>query len=368
MRVPFALKLVGYGLLVVVLVATMLITDLTLPARAPWLVAFAAFAIAFHLGASAPPRARTQKLVALAIQIPAMLAMAAVLPCYFGALALVIVASQAALVMSVAQVAAWIVAQTAVLGWLMAREMPVDDCVATSIALLGFQGFAATAVHVARREAEARQALARANAELRGTRLLLAETSRAHERARIARELHDVLGHDLTALGLQLEISTHVGDAQAAVHVARAREISVRLLRNVREVVRETRACDAIDLGGALRALTDDLPGLTAHLELPGALVVDDPDHAHCIVRCVQEIVTNTLRHARAANLWITVARTAHGLEVAARDDGRGAARIAAGHGLSGMRARFEQLGGVFQITPAPSFAITARLPVGGTP
>ena len=75
------------------------------------------------------------------------------------------------------------------------------------------------------------------NAELRATRSLLEETSRVNERTRIARELHDVLGHDLTALGLQLEVATHVAPDRAGAHVAKAQEVSARLLHNVRDVV-----------------------------------------------------------------------------------------------------------------------------------
>jgi len=364
-RVILALRLVGYALLVVVLLATMIITDYTFSQRALWLAAFSAFALAFHVGASAPAGSRWRRLGALAVETPAMLAMAAILPCNFGALSLVVVASQAALAMSARYASAWIVVQTALLGAFLCRAMPIDDCVASLIALLGFQSFGAAAVYVARREADARQALAYANAELRATRSLLAETSRAHERTRIARELHDVVGHDLTALGLQLEIATHVAGDKVPEHVAKARDVNARLLRNVREVVGALRASEATDLGDALRTLVDDLPGLTVHLAMPEPLVIDDARRAHCVLRCVQEIVTNTLRHAGASNLWITIEQTAEQIAVDARDDGRGAAQVAAGHGLAGMRARLEELGGYLTIASAPSFAVTAQLPRG---
>jgi signal transduction histidine kinase len=366
-RITFALRLVGYGLLLVVLVATLIDasylprTQLTL-----WLVAYAGFAIAFHLGASAPVGARTRRLVSLAIATPTMLAMAALLPCHFGALSLVIVASQAALVLSPLQATAWILAQTTVLGYFVCKAYSLDNGIAALIALLGFQSFAAVAVYVARHEAEALQALACANAELRSTRTLLAEASRVNERTRIARELHDVLGHDLTALGLQLEIATHVACDKVPEHVAKARDVNARLLRNVRDVVGKMRTSDGADMREALRTLVEDLPGLTVHLSLPDALFIDDAARAHCVLRCVQEIVTNTLRHARARNLWIKIEQHAGGLAVDARDDGRGASVLATGNGLSGMRSRLEELGGFLHIAPAPSFALTARLPLGG--
>ena len=367
MRITFALRLVGYGLLLVVLVATFI--DTSQPPRLPfalWLIAFSAFAIAFHLGASAPAGARGVRLAALAVETPAMLAMAALLPCHFGALSLVVVASQAALVLSPAQATAWILAQTTVLGYFLCKAYAFEDGIAALIALLGFQSFAAVAVYVARRETEALQALACANAELRATRSLLEEASRVNERTRIARELHDVVGHDLTALGLQLEIATHVGADKVPEHVAKARDVNARLLRNVRDVVGTMRASEGTDVREALRTLVEDLPGLAVHLSLPDALYIDDAARAHCVLRCVQEIVTNTLRHARASNLWIKIEQHNGGIAVDAKDDGRGAPALTAGHGLSGMRARLEELGGFLQIAPAPSFTVSAQLPLGG--
>jgi hypothetical protein len=164
-RVPLALRLVGYGLLLVVLVATGIgIDNIRSTELALWATAFTAFAIAFHIGASAPVGARSRRFVALAVVTPAMLAMAALLPCNFGALSLVIVASQAALVLTPPQAIAWILAQTVVLGYFLCQAYSLDNGIAALIALLGFQSFAAVAVYVARREGEGRQALACANA------------------------------------------------------------------------------------------------------------------------------------------------------------------------------------------------------------
>jgi signal transduction histidine kinase len=366
-RVTLALRLVGYVLLLIILTATLItVTDMPRMALALWLVAYTGFALAFHIGASAPAGARSRRLVALAIATPTMLAMAALLPCHFGALSLVIVASQAALALSPLAASAWILAQTAGIGYLLCQVAPLDDGIAALIALHGFQSFAAVAVYVARHEADALAQLACANAELRATRSLLEEASRVHERTRIARELHDVLGHDLTALGLQLEIATHVSADKATEHVAKARDVNARLLRNVRDVVGKMRACEGTDLREALRTLVEDLPGLTVHLSLPEALRIDDAARAHCVLRCVQEIVTNTLRHARARHLWIAIEPRDGGVVVDAKDDGCGASAITAGHGLSGMRARLEELGGFLQVATAPSFAVSAQLPLGG--
>jgi signal transduction histidine kinase len=219
---------------------------------------------------------------------------------------------------------------------------------------------------LALREGEARLGLARANAELRATRALLAEATRADERGRIARELHDVLGHTLTALGLQLEVARNVPPDRAPAHVAKARALADDALAGVRGAVSAMRAERGPDVGRALRDLCADTPGLTVHLDLPEPFVIEHAARANCLVRCVQEILTNALRHAAAENLWIRVERTPSLVTVDARDDGRGASEVRAGNGLAGMRARIEEMGGRLVIAATPAFSLSAQLPVDG--
>jgi signal transduction histidine kinase len=365
MRIARALRILGYVLLAIMALPQLIDRDTVWsPKLAHWLIAYALFGIAFHVSANAPEGARRRRLVALFAMMPPLLAMARIIPCHFGSLSLIIVASQVALVLSPMVTGVWMVAQTLCVTFCLMGSETLADALAEVIALGGFQAFAAVAVYLARREAEARQDLAQTNAELCATRTLLADTSRLHERTRIARELHDVLGHDLTALRLQLEVARSVDDEKAPAHVAKAHEVSERLLANVRDVVGAMRATVAPDLGAALRVLAAGVPGLKVHLELPEPLALEDPARAHCVLRCVQEIVTNALRHARARNLWIKIACEKDGaVSVDAKDDGCGAAVVRTGGGLSGMRARLEEMGGFLNVASAPSFAVSARLP-----
>jgi signal transduction histidine kinase len=79
----------------------------------------------------------------------------------------------------------------------------------------------------------------------------------------------------------------------------------------------------------------------------------------------VQEIVTNALRHSSAKNLWIAITEERGTITIDARDDGRGAALVHVGHGLSGMRARLEEMGGWLSVAGGPSraFHVSASLP-----
>jgi signal transduction histidine kinase len=77
---------------------------------------------------------------------------------------------------------------------------------------------------------------------------------------------------------------------------------------------------------------------------------VDQPAQADALFHCVQEALTNAVRHADAANVWVQLAGARDGVEVRVRDDGRGARTVAPGHGLQGMRERLEEVGGTLQL------------------
>lgn len=240
-----------------------------------------------------------------------------------------------------------------------------------TIIYLGICALAFIASVVASQQTEEREAQRRLNSELRATRALLAESSRLAERMRIARELHDLIGHHLTALSLNLEVASHVCNEDAGVHVRKAQATAKHLLADVREAVSELRQDDAIDLTQALRSLTEGVPGLKVQVSMPPRFSVEDPRRAQVLLRCAQEIITNVAKHAGARNLWLTFAYAGPSLlGLHARDDGRGATQPEAGNGLSGMRERLAEFGGSMTLETAPGegFALTVRLPLGEQP
>jgi signal transduction histidine kinase len=218
------------------------------------------------------------------------------------------------------------------------------------------------------REAVARTDLLSANRELKATRELLANTSRLAERERISRDLHDTLGHHLTALSLNLEAASHVSSGSALTQVQRAQAVTKLLLSDVRGTVGALRGEDAMSLAEALATLVDAVAEPQVHLRVSNDLMIYDPLCAQTALRCVQEIVTNAIRHAHAANLWIELTSAEGHLRLVAHDDGRGVEQVTAGHGLRGMRERVELIGGELDIRSAPAqgFRISASLPLRG--
>lgn len=245
-------------------------------------------------------------------------------------------------------------------------RFPLFEAVMQSLLYGGFSMFIFVTSLVARQQTEARDEQRRLNSELRATRALLAESARVNERTRISRELHDLLGHQLTALTLNLEVAGHLAEGQALEHVKRSHTLAKLLLGNVREVVSQLRETGAIDLAAALRPLTENVPSLDIQLEIEDPLNVEDPQRAHVLLRCTQEIITNAVRHAGARHLWIKVYREAPDrVVVEARDDGVGADMVNVGNGLRGMRERLQQCGGQLQIEtrPGEGFRLRATVP-----
>jgi signal transduction histidine kinase len=246
--------------------------------------------------------------------------------------------------------------------------------VVQALGYMGFSSFVFVTALVARQQAEAREEQRRLNAELRATRALLGESVRVNERTRISRELHDLLGHHLTALSLNLEVAGHLTpEGRAREHVQQAHTLAKLLLTDVREAVSQLREGGAIDLAAALQPLSENVPAIDIHMDIAGPLTIDDPERAHVLLRCTQEIITNAVRHANAHNLWISVRREGCNIIVDARDDGRGADLLVAGNGLRGMRERLAQYGGDLRIETQPrphpeaGFRLRLTLPASAT-
>jgi signal transduction histidine kinase len=266
---------------------------------------------------------------------------------------------------------AWIAGQTAWVALATGLRAPLSLALLQGAAYGSFMLFASLTTRAGLREAAARAEAARRAAELSATRQLLVEHERVGERLRIARDLHDLLGHRLTALVLNLDVAGRSEGPTSREAIARAEGLARSLLDAVRETVRTVRSEDAVDVAGALRALVADLPEPEVVLDLPERIEIADPRAAHALLSCAQEVVTNTLRHAGARRLRIAVRQDEAGVTLDARDDGSGAPpRLAArrdGSGLAGMRERVDALGGRLEIVPdaAPGFAVRAFLPSG---
>ncbi|MES2323537.1 MAG: histidine kinase [Pseudomonadota bacterium] len=216
-------------------------------------------------------------------------------------------------------------------------------------------------------ERRARLALAAANASLLATQAMLADTARASERMRIARDLHDAIGHHLTALNLHLDLAVRQAGDSPPEALRTSRELSRGLLDEVRGVVSTERSEQHIDLRSAIDTLCSGIPSPVLRVQYDECLDITSPVLAHTLFFCIQEALTNIMRHAQAALVIIDVRRDGAGVKLEIGDDGRGARGAAEGNGLRGMRERVAALGGTLRVASAATgMLLSIDLPLAG--
>jgi signal transduction histidine kinase len=302
----------------------------------------------------------------LAVQMLAAFCMRLEQPKVSVAFVLLIVTWQVMLFFPAWQALLWISIQFMVYFFIDTREHSLTWITFGSLVVYFlFKIFTCGLVVVAKREGDLRSQQATIIAELKAGQALLAESSRFAERMRISRELHDALGHGLTAMSLNLEVALNgTRPAEVEAHVRKAQAVAREMLNDVRRVVGSLREKTEIgDLRAKLVALTSDIPGLHIHVSCPDVLVLEQEESANAFLRCIQEIITNTLKHAEADNLWLSIVVEDGQLKMFARDDGKGEGkRNVEGTGLIGMRERFTALGGDIFTFPSAGRGFSIRL------
>ena len=338
-----------------------------------WFLMHGLFGMMFwNLKQYLPGRTQTgHRILFMAILTGSALGVSAVSQTPIGGILLLIVSVLLPWMFSVVPAASWLIGQNILLAVTLSR-MPafsISDATIEAGFFLGISLFAFMSSVVAFRQKLARDELRKVNSELRATQALLAENTRVSERVRIARELHDLVGHHLTALTLNLEVVTHLVDGRVLGHVQQAHSLAKLLLADVREVVSEMRRDDMVNLAEALYTLVEGVPKPRIHLDLPADEVMTEPQRAQVLLRVVQELITNSVRHASAQNLWITLSVNRDGLALSARDDGIGTDNVAMGNGLRGMSERLKHLDGKLEIISeaGAGFALHAWLPAEST-
>jgi signal transduction histidine kinase len=218
-------------------------------------------------------------------------------------------------------------------------------------------------VWLTRIQRQQRRALAEANQRLAQYTTTLDQLATHRERNRIARELHDVLAHSLSALAIQLEaiktlMDTNPQKARAMLEQALATTESG--LAETRRALQELRASPLEDLGLAM-AIADyaqsatQRAGLKLELHLPEKNYPLAPAIEQNIYRVAQEAIANAARHAQAQKISITLSQGNQQLILTVSDDGKGfdpqAQTKRRGFGIAGMRERAEMLGGELSVT-----------------
>ncbi len=194
----------------------------------------------------------------------------------------------------------------------------------------------------------------RANAKLRRAQGEVERLAKVAERERIARDLHDLLGHTLSIITLKSELASKLArtdPARAGTEMAEVAQVSRGALKEVREAVRGYRLRD---LGGELRAAKEMLAAAGVHLESFAQPLTLTPAQEGTLALALREAVTNVVRHAHATRCTVRLTQKGGEARLVVEDDGTGR-RAADGTGVTGMRERAQGLGGGLSLTGGSS-------------
>jgi two-component system, NarL family, sensor histidine kinase DesK len=226
-----------------------------------------------------------------------------------------------------------LVVPTVIPSWHVSLGASFNDVTPVAIPLIAIVTFAILQV------LRGNQALAEARAEL-------ARLAAENERMRIARDLHDLLGHSLTTITVKAGLARRLGPAdpaQALGQIAEVEELCRQALADVRSAVSGYRD---VTLAGELAQGRELLRASGIAAELPTATDIVDPAHQELFGWAVREGLTNVVRHARASCCTVRLSRSA--VEIV--DDGTGEpapdGAVPPGNGLSGLRERAAAAGG----------------------
>ena len=204
-------------------------------------------------------------------------------------------------------------------------------------------------------------------ADLHEAREEVARLAVSDERLRIARDLHDVLGHSLSVIALKAQVSRrtmHADPAGARAALGDVEQVAQESLRELRQMVAGYREQT---LAGELRGAAEVLAAAGVELEVRQTAehIAGETDAA--LAWAVREGVSNVLRHSRATHCRISISAAGADLRFELFDHGVGAddAASSAGHGLRGLRERMAKLGGTLDAgaSPGGGFRLAAQLP-----
>lgn len=200
------------------------------------------------------------------------------------------------------------------------------------------------------------------------------ELATIQERNRLAREIHDTLGHYLTVINVQLGAAAAVMEKnpeKARQALQKAQKLTQEGLIDVRQSVAALRAhpADLKPLPELLQELVAEIQnsGVQAELQIKGEARPLSPQVQHTLYRAVQEGLTNVRKYAQASQVqvWLTY-QTNDQVQLVVQDNGRGAENISGGFGLLGLRERVQLIGGQVEIQTAPQqgLTLTVTLPI----
>jgi signal transduction histidine kinase len=212
-----------------------------------------------------------------------------------------------------------------------------------------------------------------ANQQLRDYALQVEDLATMKERNRLAREIHDGLGHYLTTINMQIQAAKAVSyknPEKSDEMLAKAQLLTQEALADVRKSVAALRS--STERSENLSEQIGTLFGNLTSFEIEGKLIVEGNERSldlpsyWALFRAAQEGISNTCKHAKAKHIWINLDyHDPESVRLVVRDDGLGADTIQGGYGLTGLKERVNHLGGTVEINPqkGEGFSFEVKIP-----
>jgi signal transduction histidine kinase len=242
----------------------------------------------------------------------------------------------------------------------------------SAMPFLAAVAFVAIYTRITVNEQQARTGLAEANQKLRAYADQVEQMATIQERNRLAREIHDGLGHYLTAINIQIKAARAFVDqdpAQTKAALDNAQNLSQEALADVRRSISELRSDPSTSgpLADRLRTLLEETQaaGIQTDLKVEGTAAPLSPQVDFTLYRAAQEGLTNVRKHANASRAGLHLCYTERTLRLVVSDNGMGSQQTGGGFGLTGLQERVQLLGGTLQVETAPGqgFSLTVELP-----
>ncbi len=211
-----------------------------------------------------------------------------------------------------------------------------------------------------------------ANRELENYAAESEKLAQTRERNRLAREIHDTLGHTLTGIIAGIDAASAVADVSPEMlkrYLSLVSDVARQGMTDVRRSVNELRpdALEQRDLLSAIHKMISQMGAaskVTITLDNSAGRLSFGEDEEEVIYRIIQESITNSIRHGKADTVGIRMTREYNIVTITVRDNGVGAPNIEPGFGLTHMKERLDMLGGKIQVDGSDGFCLVAEIPI----
>lgn len=216
------------------------------------------------------------------------------------------------------------------------------------------------------------QELEQANDQLHEYALMTEKMVQTRERNRLAREIHDTIGHALTGIAAGIDACMAIIDVAPDKTKKQLEIISKTTREGIKEVrrsVNELRpdALERFSLQYAIQKMITDMTSVSdrkVYFTSEVANLKFDEDEEMAIYRVIQESITNAIRHGEADKIWITIKKESSDILLQIRDNGKGCEKIESGFGTRHIKERIGMLGGKVTFDGSHGFLVEARIPI----